>query len=112
MIVHETFVTVPVADMKRASAFYVAAFGAKSLFALPFFSSFQIAGVRVGLGLAEGHAPTDTHLHFAVADLAAACADVERAGGRVTIARLEVAPGVFHAHCLDSEGNELVLALR
>jgi predicted enzyme related to lactoylglutathione lyase len=108
----ETFVTVQVADMPRATRFYTTALQASVSHALAFFSSLHVAGVRVGLALVERHQPTITGLHFSVADLDAARADVERAGGRVVAPRVEVAPGVFVADCVDSEGNTFVLALK
>jgi predicted enzyme related to lactoylglutathione lyase len=110
--VSEVFVTVQVADMARATDFYRQALGATVSHALPFFTSLHVARVRLGLALVAKHAPTRTELHFVVGDLPAACADVERAGGGVTVPRVEVAPGVFHAECTDSEGNRFVLALR
>jgi predicted enzyme related to lactoylglutathione lyase len=108
----ETFISVPIADMERATRFYATALDATVSYALSFWSSLHIGGVRVGLALVTDHAPAETAMHFSVADLAAACADVERAGGRVIAARVEVAPGVVQAQVKDSEGNGFVLALR
>jgi predicted enzyme related to lactoylglutathione lyase len=50
-------------------------------------------------------------LHFAVSDLAAARAAVERAGGRIG-AETEIAPGVIVAEATDTEGNTFTLAPR
>jgi predicted enzyme related to lactoylglutathione lyase len=107
----ETFFSVDVADMARATSFYASAFGATVSFASPRWSSLHVAGVRVGLALASPHAPQRTGLHFAVSDLAATRAAVERAGGRCG-ASMEVAPGVVIAEAKDTEGNTLTLAPR
>jgi predicted enzyme related to lactoylglutathione lyase len=110
--VSETFISVLVHDMKRATDFYVDALGATVAFASPAWSSLHIAGVRIGLALDAGHAPGPTGLHFAVADLARARAEIELAGGRVVQASVEVAPGVMIAEATDSEGNGIVLTQR
>jgi predicted enzyme related to lactoylglutathione lyase len=112
MLVRETFFSLAVADMARATAFYVAALGASVAFASAGWSSLHIAGVRVGLALAPAHAAGRTGLHFAVDDLAAARADVERAGGRIVAPALELAPGVVVAEVTDSEGNLFTLTQR
>jgi predicted enzyme related to lactoylglutathione lyase len=108
----ETFVSVPVSDMRRATAFYVGALGAVVAHASPGWSSLTIAGVRVGLAFSSEHPGGPTGLHFAVRDLAEARAEVERAGGQVVRAAIEVAPGVIVSEVTDSEGNELTLAVR
>jgi predicted enzyme related to lactoylglutathione lyase len=109
MKVSETFFSVDVTDMRRAIAFYVEAAGASAIFSTEVWTSLRIAGVRIGLFLNAGHVPGRTGLHFAVADLAGACADVERAGGRVVAPAQEVAPGVVVAEVMDSEGNHITL---
>jgi predicted enzyme related to lactoylglutathione lyase len=108
----ETFFSISVRDMKRATTFYVTAFGATVATALPFWSSLHVAGVRLGLALVPEHAPTPTGLHFAVVDLADARASVERAGGRVVRASVEVAPGVVVSDVTDTEGNDFALVQR
>ena len=107
--VTETFFSISVRDMARATAFYEEAFGATVQAAVPFWSSLHIAGVRVGLALIKEHAATQIGLHFAVSDLDEACASVERAGGRVVTRRMEVAPGVVIATVTDTEGNSFTL---
>lgn len=109
MKVLETFLSVNVADMKRACAFYEKALGAEVAYATAQWTSIRIAGVRVGLALDAAHVPGRTGLHFAVRDLAAACVDIERAGGRVIAAEVTVAPGVVLADVEDSEGNGFAL---
>ena len=104
-IVTETFFAVLVTDMTRATAFYVAALGARVMFGTPGWTSLEIANVRVGL--APG-TPGPNGLHFAVSDLAAASAAIERAGGRAG-KPVEVAPGVVIAEATDSEGNTFTL---
>ncbi|MCU1277725.1 MAG: Glyoxalase-like domain [bacterium] len=109
MTVTETFFSVEVNDMQRATAFYVAALGADVMFATTFWTSLRIAGVRVGLFLHAEHTACRVGLHVAVSDLADACGDVERAGGRVVAPPNEVAPGVVTAEVADTEGNSFTL---
>jgi len=105
-VVTETFFAVLVTDMQRAIAFYSTALGAQVKFSTPGWTSLMIAGVRVGL--AHPGTPGPTGLHFAVADLAAARAAIERAGGR-SDNPVEVAPGVVIANATDTEGNGFTL---
>lgn len=109
MIVRETFFSVDVGDMDRATEFYVGAFGAEVMFATPGWSSLRIAGVRIGLFLNPVRAAGRIGLHFAVDDLTAACAGVERAKGAIVTAAREVAPGVVIADVADTEGNSFTL---
>src|SRR5262249_27665034 len=109
MAVTETFFAVAVKNMQRATAFYADALGATARFASPRWSSLRIAGVRVGLFLNPEHTEDKIGLHFVVTDLAAARADVERAGGRIVTPSLEVAPGVIVADVTDTEGNTFTL---
>jgi predicted enzyme related to lactoylglutathione lyase len=108
----ETFFSIPVRDMERATKFYVTAFGATVATALPFWTSLHIAGVRLGLALTGEHVEGRTGLHFAVVDLADARSWVERAGGRVMRALIEVAPGVVVCDVTDTEGNGFTLTQR
>lgn len=109
MAVVETFFSVEVADMHRATAFYVNALGAAVVFSSAGWSSLRIAGVRVGLALGTEHVAGPTGLHFAVPDLATACSEVERAGGLVVSSPVQVAPGVVVVRCDDTEGNGFTL---
>lgn len=96
----------PPPDAVRLDA--VDAFGAEVMYAATVWTSLRIAGVRVGLALQPDLTPTSVGLYFAVGDLDAARADVERAGGKIG-APVEVAPGVFVAEVTDTEGNTLSL---
>jgi predicted enzyme related to lactoylglutathione lyase len=107
--VTETFFSVQVSDMERATRFYVDALGASTVFASPNWSSLRIAGVRLGLFLNPEHIVGNVGLHFVVSDLVAACAAVERSGGRIAASSLEVAPGVVIAHVTDTESNTFTL---
>jgi predicted enzyme related to lactoylglutathione lyase len=111
-VVSETFFSVEVRDMARATAFYVEALGATVAFVTPFWTSLRIAGVRLGLAQSSEHTGGRVGLHFAVRDLAGARAEVERAGGRVVAASIEVAPGVFTAEVTDTEDNTFALSQR
>lgn len=109
MTVSETFFSIEVDDMQRATAFYVGALGATVAFGSPIWSSLRIAGVRIGLFL-HPHGPRGrVGLHFVVADLAATCAAIERAGGRVLGGPIEVAPGVVTVEVEDTERNGFAL---
>lgn len=107
-LVRETFLSVSVRDMARASAFYRDALGADVTFASPVWSSLRIAGVRLGLFHHPDHPGGRAGLHFVVADLATTRAAIERAGGRVA-PPVEVAPGVVTVDVTDSEGNTFTL---
>jgi len=107
--VTETFFAVEVEDMQRATAFYVSALGATVIFSSAGWSSLRIAGVRVGLALSSERMASTVGLHFAVSDLAAARAEVERAGGCIVSSAVEVAPGVVIVRCDDTEGNTFTL---
>jgi predicted enzyme related to lactoylglutathione lyase len=106
--VTETFFSVDVKDMQRATALYVHALGATVVFSSVGWSSLRIAGVRVGLTLSPEHVASRVGLHFAVSDLTIARAEVERAGGFAS-SPVEVAPGVVIVRCDDSEGNSFTL---
>jgi len=101
----ETFFSVDVANMERATAFYSMALGTTVLWTSPRWSSLQICGVRVGLLTNSNHSGTRIGLHFAVTDLDAACASAVKAGGRIVSAAMQVAPNVFVAEVSDTEGN-------
>jgi predicted enzyme related to lactoylglutathione lyase len=107
--VTELFVSIHVADMSRATAFYTGAFGANASFASLAWSSLMIAGVRLGLFYDAAYEGGRTGLHLVVTDLAVALAAVEAAGGRVVVAPIEVAAGVVIAEVADPEGNLLTL---
>jgi predicted enzyme related to lactoylglutathione lyase len=109
MRVTETFFSLSVRDMRRATNFYTSALGATVSAALPFWTSIHIAGVRVGLFLNPAHVDTHVGLHFAVDDLEAVHAAIERAGGRVVKRAVEVAPGVIVSDVVDTEGNTFAL---
>jgi predicted enzyme related to lactoylglutathione lyase len=110
MAVTETFFSISVRDMDRATAFYMRALGATVSYASPRWSSLHIAGVRLGLFHDPDHPGGRTGLNFAVTDLAAPLGEIERAGGRLISPPAEVAPGVVVAEPSDSEEN--VFSLR
>jgi predicted enzyme related to lactoylglutathione lyase len=103
--VSETFFSINVQDMGRATLFYENALGAVKKWSSPRWSSLEIAGVRIGLFSNAEHKGSRIGLHFVVTDLAAACASVEREGGKIVTSASEVAPGVLVAEVADSEGN-------
>lgn len=109
MKVTETFFSLEVGDMQRATAFYVNALGAKVTFTSPEWTSLQIAAVRIGLFLHSAHPGSPLGLHFGVMDLKSAREEIERAGGRFVEQPIEVAPGVVLASVMDTEGNTFTL---
>lgn len=109
MRVSETFFSIDVGDMERATAFYVGALGAALSWASPQWTSVHVAGVRLGLFLNQARVAGRIGLHFAVDDLAGACGAIERAGGAVTTPAYEPAPGVVIAEVRDTEGNGFTL---
>jgi uncharacterized protein len=110
-VVHvvETFFSVEVADMDRATAFYVGALGATVKFATPRWTSLYVADVRIGLFANPDHAHTRIGLHFVVDDLDAAFAAIAAHGGSIVSPPLEAAPGVVVAEVADTEGNTFTL---
>lgn len=106
--VRETFLSIEVRDMTRATAFYRDALGAVVMYASPMWSSLRIAGVRLGLFHHPGHPGGRAGLHFVLADLDATRAAIERAGGRVA-PPVEVAPGVVTVDATDTEGNTFTI---
>jgi predicted enzyme related to lactoylglutathione lyase len=103
--VSETFFSVGVRDMDRAVLFYSSALGAATRWSSPRWSSLEVAGVRIGLFSSSEHIGCRVGLHFAVSDLAAACASVISKGGREVASASEVAPGVLVAEVADTEDN-------
>jgi predicted enzyme related to lactoylglutathione lyase len=108
-MVIETFFSLAVLDMERATSFYTAAFGAKVAYASPRWTSIHIAGVRIGLFLHPMSAGGGTGLHFVVPDLAAARTAIEQAGGHAAAHEQEVAPGVVTLAATDTEDNGFTL---
>jgi predicted enzyme related to lactoylglutathione lyase len=107
----ETKCIVGVADMQRATRFYVDVFGADVEFESPWWSEIRVAGVSIGLhGGATGERH-DSGLGFVVDDLDAACSAVEHAGGAVVSPPKErEGEGVTLATVADPEGNEVSLS--
>jgi len=91
--------------MDRAVRFYSSALGASTRWSSSRWSSLEVAGVRIGLFLNSDHAGGRVGLHFAVSDLAAACASLVAKGGSEVVPASEVAPGVVVAEMADTEGN-------
>lgn len=109
MSVVETFFSLEVDDMARATAFYVGALAATVTYSSPQWTSLHLAGVRIGLFARPGHIRGRTGIHFVVESLPAACAAIEDAGGTVAASPTEVAPDVVIAEAIDTEGNTFTL---
>jgi predicted enzyme related to lactoylglutathione lyase len=91
--VDETFLSLSVADMDRAATFYSKSLGAVTTWASPRWSSLKVAGVRIGLFRNPEYGGGRVGLHFVVTDLDAACASIERAGGKIVATASQFAPG-------------------
>ena len=109
MRVTETFFSLEVRDMQRATAFYVGALGADVTYASERWSSLSIAGVRVGLFLHPEHPGGRVGLHFAVDDRVAARAARARAARRVGNPPHPRSTGVGYGGVADPEGNTFTL---
>jgi predicted enzyme related to lactoylglutathione lyase len=109
MAVTETFFSIEVADMERATSFYIEALGAEVTFASPRWSSVWIAGVRIGLFLHPEAGGGRTGLHFVVDDLAAAREAVVRAAGSADARPIDAGNGIVIAEAADTEGNTFTL---
>jgi len=104
-LVAETFLSLSVVDMDRATAFYSTSLGALTTWASPRWSSLKVAGVRIGLFANAEYGGGRVGLHFSVTNLAAACSSIERAGGKIVTSASQVALGVVVAEVSDTEGN-------
>ena len=104
----ETFFSLEVSNMERATTFYVQVFDATDAYASERWSSLIVAGVRLGLALSEEHDGEQVGLHFVVDDLERARDEVMRAGGAAVGPR-QVRPGLIHVEATDTEGNTFVL---
>jgi predicted enzyme related to lactoylglutathione lyase len=109
MLVKETFLSLAVTNMERATTFYAQAFGATIAYASERWSSLIIAGVRLGLALKDDHdGDQQCGLHFVVDDLQIAGNEVRRAGGTALGPRT-VVPGLRFVEASDTEGNSFFL---
>jgi len=107
--VSEVFFSLDVNDMQRATTFYTTVFGATVSYATPRWTSLHLARVRIGLFLNPKHSGAHAGVHLGVPDLDAACAAVERGGGKIAMAAMQAAPDVFIAEATDTEGNVFTL---
>jgi methylmalonyl-CoA/ethylmalonyl-CoA epimerase len=78
-------IALSVRDMERAIAFYRDVVGLKFLFQAPNVAFFDVAGVRLMLGVSEGRdtSPAGTVLYFDSSDLDADFAAITQRGARV-----------------------------
>lgn len=101
-----------VTDMTRAVQFYQQALGLEVQRTSPYWSDLTCGDGNLAL---QSHRPdTEAEIHtmviFTVADLDAAVADVEAAGGALQGRRDEPHAPVLIAHVLDTEKNVIQLA--
>jgi uncharacterized protein len=100
------FLELPVADVAAAQAFYAGAFGWDMTAFGPTYACTLSGDVDVGLQADPAERTAAPLIAVQVADLAAALAAVERAGGRVT-KPIFAFPGGRRFHFRDPDGNEL-----
>ena len=97
-------------DMARAVRFYREVFDAEIARESEVLTEVVVAGATIGIHSGGEGNPTWTGLTFQFADLSAACALVQTAGGAV-LRELRDAPDepAHIAMCADSEANEIML---
>jgi predicted enzyme related to lactoylglutathione lyase len=103
-------------DMDRAVAFWRDAIGLDVKSQSPGWSELTFPGLAsavVALHAGGSGELNRTGLGFDVADIAAACAEVERAGGRVTMPPTDRPDeGIVLADLVDPEGNTFMFSAR
>src|SRR5439155_16722314 len=105
MEVTKAYFMIDVNDMKRAVAFYTEALGLGLRFSSPDWSELTWRDATIALHSGRGNGGA-TGLGFEVDDLAAACAAVKKAGGRVlTEPRARRGEFIRLAEVADTEGN-------
>jgi lactoylglutathione lyase len=98
------------ADLGRAVGFYRTVFDAEVVRENEVMAELVVAGSTIGLHSGGEGKRTWTGLAFQVADLFAACAALEAAGGAVLRAPEDTPEEPAHlAMCADPEGNEIML---
>ena len=100
------YVELPVGDTGTAGAFYAAVFGWTFAAFGPTYAATTSGDVDIGLQANRAEATAALLPVVEVADLEAAVAAVERAGGTVT-APIFAFPGGRRFHFRDPDGNEL-----
>ncbi len=102
------YLELPVADTDRAKAFYGAAFGwAFSDFG-PTYAATMTGDTDIGFQADAGQKTAAALPVVEVEDVDAACAAVEAAGGRITMATFAF-PGGRRFHFADPDGHELAV---
>ena len=104
-----SYVELPVRDMEQAKAFYAEAFGWALTDFGPTYASSMTGVSDVGLQADRAEATAAPLPVLRTADLGAALAAVERAGGTVT-RPIFAFPGGRRFHFRDPSGNELAAA--
>jgi uncharacterized protein len=100
------YVELPVADVAAATAFYEAAFGWSLTGFGPTYAATTTGDTDIGLQGDSAEASKAPLAVIDVADLEAALAAVEAAGGRI-VRPIFAFPGGRRFHFLDPSGNEL-----
>ena len=110
MTIDAAFVILRVQDMSRAMRFYRDGLGLAERFETPAFSEVATTNTVIALQAGGNGEYRRSSLAFAVADIDATCAAVERAGGSVTTEPVNVQGDLWNAVACDTEGNAFVLS--
>ena len=102
------FLELPVADISTARRFYADAFGWETTAFGPTYACTLTGDVDIGLQADPAERSAAPLIAIRVADLEAAMAQVERAGGTVT-RPIFAFPGGRRFHFRDPDGNELAV---
>jgi uncharacterized protein len=112
---------IPVTDFTRAKMFYETLLGA-SIMEMPYpdgrygmFPSDMQAGVGGAIVKGEGFTPSDTGTIVYLNggdDLSIPLANIENAGGKITMPKTSIGGNGFMAQFLDTEGNKVALHSR
>lgn len=100
----------PVADLSRAKAWYVAAFGQQPYFDQPFYVGFNIGGYELGLDPNQPTADAGGGVaYWRVADIAKAVDHFVGVGATIAAAIQDVGDGIKVATVTDPFGNVIGL---
>jgi predicted enzyme related to lactoylglutathione lyase len=99
-------------DLEAAKTLHASVLGAAPHTDQPYYVGFNVGGVEIGLTPAQGDGPTGPIAYVAVADLEAAVAAAQSAGGAIADGPKDVGGGTRLATVTDADGTTLGLIHR